>query len=385
MNSRPRSFLAFALAVLGTAAVSSVPAAAHPTKPSGPVVELALLLDTSNSMDGLIDQARTRLWQVVNDLARARCDGDRPRLEVALYEYGNNSLSPESSYIRQVSGFTSDLDLISDRLFSLRTNGGSEYCGAVIDRAIACLDWSNDDRSLKLLFIAGNEPFDQGPINYRNSVRAAARAGVTVNTIFCGPWNEGASTHWQDGATLAGGCYASIDQDKRMPVIDAPQDREIAKLNVSLNATYLAYGAHGRERAEMQTRQDANAAAAAPAAAAGRAQAKSSSLYDNRSWDLVDGVREGTVDAGQLKDEDLPPELRNLAPAEREAKIAAAAAERKRIQGQIQKLAAERDAYVKAEQDRLAKASGDNSASLDDAIRQSVRAQAAKLNYEFEK
>jgi hypothetical protein len=30
-------------------------------------VQIALLLDTSNSMDGLIDQARSQLWRVVNE------------------------------------------------------------------------------------------------------------------------------------------------------------------------------------------------------------------------------------------------------------------------------------------------------------------------------
>jgi hypothetical protein len=37
-----------------------------------PRVQLALLLDTSNSMDGLIDQARSQLWSVVNQFAAAR-------------------------------------------------------------------------------------------------------------------------------------------------------------------------------------------------------------------------------------------------------------------------------------------------------------------------
>jgi hypothetical protein len=387
MNSSSRQLLALATAVLGTAVFAATSAFAHPSVKSRrqPVVQLALLLDTSNSMDGLIDQARSRLWQVVNDLATARCNGERPRLEVALFEYGNNSLSAESHYIRQVSAFTDDLDLLSDRLFALRTNGGSEYCGAVIDRAIECLAWSNQDNDLKLLFIAGNEPFDQGPVDFRRAIHAARRAGVTVNTIFCGPWNEGACTHWQDGATLADGSYTSIDQDKRMPHIDAPQDREIARLNISLNATYLAYGAAGKERAEMQSRQDANAAAAAPGSAAERAQAKSSGLYDNRSWDLVDAVREGTVEAEKLPENELPEELRNLSAREREAKIAEKAAERKRIQAEIQKLAAEREAYVTAELAKFAAATGDSTPALDDAILQSVRAQAAKRNYEFAK
>jgi len=350
-----------------------------------PVVQLALLLDTSNSMDGLIDQARTRLWQVVNDLATARHAGVRPRLEVALYEYGNSGLSAEGSYIREVTAFTDDLDDLSEKLFALRTNGGEEYCGAVIGRALERLVWSRHADDLKLIFIAGNEPFDQGPVDFRQSVRAAVSHGVTVNTIFCGPEAEGVSTFWKDGAVLADGTFACIDQNQRTPQIDAPQDREIAALNTALNETYLAYGASGRSRAEMQSRQDANAAAAAPTVAAERAQFKAGSLYSNSSWDLVDAARDGAVDVTTLKDEDLPEELRGLTAEQRTAKIAEMTAERQRIQEQIQKLAAEREAYVTAELAKLAAASGDNAASLDDAMRQSVRAQAAKLNYEFEK
>src|SRR5690606_34228924 len=109
------------------------------------------------------DQARSRLWRIVNELSGARCDGMRPRLEVALYEYGNNRLSRESHYIREVCRFTDDLDLISQNLFSLRTNGGDEYCGAVIDRALRDLDWSHHSSDLRMIFIAGNEPFTQGP------------------------------------------------------------------------------------------------------------------------------------------------------------------------------------------------------------------------------
>ena len=36
-------------------------------------IMLALLLDTSNSMDGLIDQAKSQLWKIVNELAAAKC------------------------------------------------------------------------------------------------------------------------------------------------------------------------------------------------------------------------------------------------------------------------------------------------------------------------
>jgi hypothetical protein len=44
----------------------------------------------------------------------------------------------------------------------LRTNGGSEYCGAVIRDASMNLKWDDNNQSMKLIYIAGNEPFDQG-------------------------------------------------------------------------------------------------------------------------------------------------------------------------------------------------------------------------------
>ena len=44
----------------------------HPN-PGKPFIKVALLLDTSNSMDGLIDQAKAQLWDIVNELSYAKC------------------------------------------------------------------------------------------------------------------------------------------------------------------------------------------------------------------------------------------------------------------------------------------------------------------------
>ena len=35
-------------------------------------IQVALLLDTSNSMDGLIEQAKSRLWNIVNNLTKLK-------------------------------------------------------------------------------------------------------------------------------------------------------------------------------------------------------------------------------------------------------------------------------------------------------------------------
>src|SRR4051794_10587913 len=143
------------------------------TPPRTPSVQIALLLDTSNSMDGLIGQAKTQLWSVVNEFIRARRDGRPASIEVALYEYGNNGLPAREGFVRMVLPLTDDLDAVSEKLFALRTNGGQEYCGQVIRDATAQLDWSRSGAVYRAIFIAGNEPFSQGPVTYSESCRAA--------------------------------------------------------------------------------------------------------------------------------------------------------------------------------------------------------------------
>jgi hypothetical protein len=46
-----------------------------------PLIQIAILLDTSNSRDGLIAQAKTQLWKIVNELTTAKKDGQTPELQ----------------------------------------------------------------------------------------------------------------------------------------------------------------------------------------------------------------------------------------------------------------------------------------------------------------
>ena len=57
-----------------------------------PMIQLALLLDTSSSMGGLIRQAKSQLWSMVNAFVKVKKDGVHPKFQVALYEYGSNQL-----------------------------------------------------------------------------------------------------------------------------------------------------------------------------------------------------------------------------------------------------------------------------------------------------
>jgi hypothetical protein len=347
-----------------------------------PHIEMAILLDTSGSMSGLINQARTQLWKIVNEFATAERAGQRPDLKVALYEYGKSTLPADENYIRMIVPLTDDLDKVSEELFKLETNGGEEYCGAVIQRAVEELGWSKGNRDLKCIFIAGNEPFTQGPIDYKKSCQNAANAGITVSTIHCGDHNEGLQTAWGEGAKLADGSYMSINQNEVVADIAAPQDAQLVKLNEDFNKTFVAYG-NKKDREEAQTRQlaqDLNAAKANLEAQASRVAFKGSGLYQNARWDLCDALTQNLVKLEDLKEDELPEELKKMKPAERKAYIDGMIAKRKALQEQISKTSDERNKYIAEERKKLA-ASSDN--TLDKAVIDAARKQATRLQFEF--
>jgi hypothetical protein len=205
---------------------------------------------------------------------------------------------------------------------------------------------------------------------------------VLVNPIFCGPRATGVATNWQDGATLSGGCYLSIDQNRQMVYFKAPQDDAIAQLNTQLNETYIVYGgSKAKESMGRQLAQDANAMALAPQVATQRAVAKSSSNYTNSGWDLVDAVKNDKLKVSELKQEDLPAALAGKPVEEIKKEVEVQSKKRTDIQQQIQKLNDERTKWL-ADQ---AKNGNKTEDTLEVAILNSIRQQAIDKKYNFEK
>lgn len=351
-----------------------------PVKTENTKIQVAILLDTSNSMDGLIEQAKSRLWNIVNTLTTLKYQGKTPDIEIGLYEYGNNGLSPQSNYIRQVAPLTTDLDLISEKLFSLRTNGGSEYCGAVIADATKQLNWGKDNSNMKLIYIAGNEPFNQGNINYREAISDALRNDIYINTIFCGNQEEGIRTFWKDGADAGKGKYFNIDSNRAVLYIATPYDVRISECNAKINDTYIGYGSMGHSKKMNQVAQDQNAQGVSAANYAERAVSKSKAVYKNESWDLVDKIKDDKEAVTKLKKEELPKELQNKSKEEIKVYVEKKSKEREAIQKEIGELAKKRQAYIDAEA-KKSKSQDD----LGNAINTSVIAFAKVKGYTVEK
>ncbi|MFM7149845.1 MAG: vWA domain-containing protein, partial [Gemmataceae bacterium] len=267
---------------------ASLPAAQKPEKRR--TIEVAICLDTSNSMDGLIDSAKIQLWAIVNDLAKIE---PTPTLRVGLYQFGNDGIPKSTGWIRKEVDLTSDLDELYKHLNGLRTQGGTEYATRVALQAMKDLKWSQEADALKIVFVCGNEAADQDPqTSYEMVGKLAKSQGILVNTIFCGPANSSEAIGWKQLATLANGKYSNIDQNQaaKAIVIKTPHDEPLLKLGQKLNQTYVAYGKQGLEKAQNQAMQDANALKAAPAgaqsfaSALARTSTKASSLYNNSGW-----------------------------------------------------------------------------------------------------
>ena len=346
-----------------------------------PKIQLAILLDTSGSMSGLIDQARNQLWQVVNEFSESTQNGVKPLLEVAVYEYGNSDLSGKTGYTRQVTGLTSELDQVSEALFSLTTNGGDEYCGYAINAAVSDLDWSQSDRDIKAIFIAGNEPFTQGPLPFKQAMASARNRDITVNTIHAGPYDQGVSSGWQQAALLAGGDYMSIDHNHQIAHIVAPQDKKIAELNARLNQTYIPFGNDGDAKAQRQQDQDSKSSGISLGLLAKRAKSKISAMYQNSSWDLVDAMKEGNVDLDELDEAELPASMRTMDATAKKDYVANKAREREEIAVLIKEETESRDQFVAATK---AAAPTPEVATMNDALSSAIRKQGEKKNYRFQ-
>ena len=360
------------LVLFGDKAISS-------ENPNSNTVQLAILLDTSNSMDGLIEQTKTQLWKIVNEMARSKRESIAISLYVALYEYGNDGLSSDEGYIRLITPLTNDLDKISEELFKLKTNGGSEYCGTVISEAIKDLKWTKSTNEYKVIFIAGNEPFNQGEKDYKEACKAAISKGIIVNTIYCGNYDEGVQSFWKDGADLADGKYINIDSDQQIVHIETPFDDELVELGQKINETYIAFGYEGNELKQRQKEQDDNASSLAPSVMVERTVTKGSGQYNNSSWDLVDAKKDGSLDLAKIPKDQLPKEMQNMSLDEQKKYIDKKAKEREKYQNKINELDKQRRDYIAK---KISENPEDN--TLDAAMLKIIREQASNKNYKFE-
>ena len=349
---------------------------------NSPKIQAAILLDVSNSMDGLIDQAKAQLWNMVTVMGKTKCNGETPKIEIALYEYGRTNNDVNKGYVKQISPFTTDLDQLSQHLFSLKTYGGDEYCGQVIYTSLDELNWDTSSKSYKVIFISGNEDFLQGKLHYTLACDEAKKKGVIVNTIYCGDRLRGIQEHWNLLGECGNGSFTNINADAKPEDIPTPYDSTLITLNNKLNKTYIFYGKEGRRGEELQRKMDTTNASFSRGAALMRIPVKAQgNVYKNHSWDLVDARNDDKQILDKIDIKTLPDSLRNKSKEELEAIVMEKSNERASIQKEIQAVSSKRVIYINEEK---AKKTTNNTQTLETEVEKIIREQVKRFDMKIE-
>lgn len=385
---KQRILLPITVAVLFTGFVLSsfVPPSVKnkPIPPADPKIQVAILLDVSGSMDGLIEQAKAQLWNMVNTLGKAKCDGSvTPKIEIALYEYGRSTNDIKAGYVKQINGFINDMDSLSENLFSLRTNGGDEYCGQVIFTSLQQLQWDPSPENYKVIFIAGNEDFLQGSLHYTKACTEAKNRGVIVNTIYCGDRMQGIREHWNLAGECGNGSFTNINQNAKDEDIPTPYDSLLITLNGSLNKTYVTYGYAAASYSAKQVAMDKKNAEASKKQQIARIKTKANAkVYDNSKWDLVDANSKGFLDVAIADRDGLPDSLKNKTKEEIKVIVEEKTKQRAAVNQQIVELTSKRDAFIAEERKKQAVTKQEN--TLETEVEKIIKEQVQRYKMKID-
>jgi Mg-chelatase subunit ChlD len=335
-------------------------------------VELLFVLDTTGSMGGMLDGAKAKIWGIVNDVLQQQ--GQGATVKVGLVAYRDRG----DAYITRVTPLTDNLDAVYSQLMGFQANGGGdgpEDVRSAMAEAVRLGGWSAPGpRTSQVMFLVGDAP----PHDYRNmpstatSARNAARRGIIVNAIQCGDDSQ-TTRSWREVAQQGGGEYFAIAQDGGVETFVTPYDQQLSTLGEQMGSTYLAYGDKEKRvaRQSAQVAMESKVAAAAPAAAkADRALNKAINARAYDDSDLVQKAEIGGAVLAQIAEAELPDALRGLAPAQRQAALDQAVAQRKALREQIVTLSRQRDQYLKAQRSKAPSKDGFDGAVANALARQ---------------
>ncbi|MGV6815166.1 MAG: vWA domain-containing protein [Phycisphaerales bacterium] len=320
-------------------------------------IDVVFVLDTTGSMGGLIEGAKQKIWAIANQISQAQ---QTPVIRFGLVGYRDRG----DAYVTTMTELTEDLDTVYSDLMNYRAQGGGDTPESVNEALFAAIErfeWSEQPNALKMVYLVGDAPPKMeynDDVKYQASCRLARERGININTIQCGAL-AGTKEVWQEIAQLANGAYAAIEQNGGVVAITTPYDEQIARLDRAYALTMIDYGDEETKATQYAKRGRASrlSSSSAPEAAADRAVYNQSAAGKSNMFgeqELVDDISSGVVVIDEIKESQLPEELRDLSPEELAAEINKRAKIREDISVQIKDLAAKRATYIREQQGSVA-------------------------------
>jgi Mg-chelatase subunit ChlD len=324
----------------------------------GKTLEMVFVIDTTGSMGGLIEGAKQKTWQIINEVMQK---SSQPRVRVGLVAYRDRG----DSYVTRVQPLTEDLDKVYMNLMDYNAAGGGdepEAVGSALADAVAKAGWSKQrDDVAQIIFLVGDArpQTGQSEPDVLEITARATKQNMIVNTIQCG--NE-ASTQkvWQEIAQRGQGKYFAIGQDGDVQTIRTPYDDRLSELGQDVSRTYMAYGDEVTRASGSMALAVTENTMTANTNAAVRAdrtlnKALNKAAYSN---DLLQDIENGKTKIDEVKETDLPADLKAMPSPARAAEVQKRLDERKKIRGEILSLSKQRAAYLEEQRKSSGKASG---------------------------
>jgi Mg-chelatase subunit ChlD len=358
------------------------PIGGHIVSNERPKVDVVFVLDTTGSMEGLIQTAKEKIWSIATTMASAQ---QTPEIRIGLVAYRDRS----DAYETRVVDLSGDLDSVYATLMDFEAEGGGdtpESVNKALYDAVHNMSWSQDDNAYQVIFLVGDAPphMDYNEVRYPEIIASALNKGIVVNTIQCGEIPT-AIEPWTQIASLGQGNYFQVEQAGGAVAFNTPFDEEIADLSAKLDDTRLYYGS-AEEKDKMRRKVAATVKLTEGASIASRARrgsfnasaaGRTNLLGEN---ELVDAIASGTVDLNDIEKDALPEPMAEMAAEEKLSYVAGLANERADLQRQIQELSEDRDGYLA----KKVEEAGGLRSSLDQKIYDTVKEQAGKVGLEYE-
>ncbi|HEX5003552.1 MAG TPA: vWA domain-containing protein [Bacteroidia bacterium] len=259
-------------------------------------IDLVFCIDLSASTNGLIDDVREKIWDIVNQVGAYR---PSPSFRIGVIGFARPSFGEENAYVKILFPLSDDYDALENELYKLKpmVEKGDQYVGEALKVAVKKMDWVTDPDAMRVICIAGNGLVTTGNSeSFRNACDEAVKRDIVINTMYCRTRNnaERDLPGWMEIARITGGQQFDIKIHKRTPlVLTSPDPARLKVLASNLNNTYIFYGKNGAFRYRMMVANDKRAYDASMMSFESRLYHKISDRFQfhQQGWDVIDYIK----------------------------------------------------------------------------------------------
>jgi uncharacterized protein YegL len=181
---------------------------------TGPRLDVAFLLDATGSMADEIDAVKTRIQDMISQIAL----GDpAPQVRFGLVAYRDRG----DQFITQAYDLTADIDQVIANLDQIRADGGGDYPESVNEALHAVLNdlhWDAAPEVGRLVFLIADAPphLDYADdYDYREECRQAAARGIAIHTMGASGLDQAGEDVFRAVAQATGGKFQWLAYETR--------------------------------------------------------------------------------------------------------------------------------------------------------------------------